>query len=254
VPDTAILEQLCADAWPAQLERSLGQWRMRASGGYTGRANSTLTVGDPGMPVAKAVGHIVNFATGTGIPPYAQVVVGSPVEAELADAGWAVNHAHPRGAESAVLVGDLPTRVPAADGVSVHATPPAGWWSLAVDAATPTPAQRHVIESGPEVGFGTCHRDGQLAGVVRGCVVTRPGAAPVLHIACLAVAPEYRRRGVAKALLAGLDRWGARRGARRRVLQVAMHNRAALDLYAALNYAEHHRYRYWVPQSPKRGQ
>lgn len=252
--ETATLEQLCADAWPAQLERPLGQWRMRAAGRYTGRANSTLAVGDPGITVARALGRIVDFAADTGIRPYAQVVVGSPVEAELAEAGWMINHAHPRGAESAVLVGALPTPPPDAvtDGVSVRRTPPAGWWSLAVDSAVPTPAQRHVIGSGPDVGFGCCHRDGQLVGVVRGCVVAGPRAAPVLHIACLTVAPDQRRRGVARALLAGLDRWAAQRGARPRVLQVAVHNRAAIELYSALNYGEHHRYRYWIPRPRER--
>jgi ribosomal protein S18 acetylase RimI-like enzyme len=249
--DTAALERLCADAWPAVLERPLGEWRMRAAGGYTGRANSALAVGDPGMPVPRALGQVVRFAAGAGIRPCAQVMVGSPVQTELAAAGWVINHAHPRGAESAVLVGEMPDAVEA-EGVSVHGSAPAGWWRLAVGSDEPTPAQRHVLGTGPQVGFGSCVRGGQLVGVVRGCVVTqyllaRWRSARVLHIAGLVVRPDQRRRGVARSLLAGLDRWAADRGATRRILQVATHNQAAMGLYAGLGYVEHHRYRYWIP-------
>src|ERR671924_243065 len=34
----ARLEHICADAWPAVVERPLGQWRLRAAGGVTRRA------------------------------------------------------------------------------------------------------------------------------------------------------------------------------------------------------------------------
>ena len=41
-------------------------------------------------------------------------------------------------------------------------------------------------------------------------------------------------------------RWGRDRGARWGVLQVAVHNTAALALYARAGWTEHHRYRYLV--------
>jgi len=49
----ARLERICADAWPPVVQRPLGQWWLRAAGGFTGRANSALVVGDPfGVPEA----------------------------------------------------------------------------------------------------------------------------------------------------------------------------------------------------------
>ncbi|WP_264081631.1 hypothetical protein [Gandjariella thermophila] len=33
--DVTRLEHLCADAWPALADEPLGQWRMRAAGGFT---------------------------------------------------------------------------------------------------------------------------------------------------------------------------------------------------------------------------
>ena len=51
----ARLENVCADAWPARVDRPLGAWRLRAAGGFTGRANAALAVGDPGIPVPAAL-------------------------------------------------------------------------------------------------------------------------------------------------------------------------------------------------------
>ncbi|GAA2971520.1 GNAT family N-acetyltransferase [Actinokineospora diospyrosa] len=234
----ATLESVCADAWPPLVTRRLGEWRLRAANGYTGRANSALACGDPGMPTASALGHVVSFAEEHGIRPYVQVVVGSRWERELAEQGWSVNLAHPKGAESAVLHSPLGTGPATAN---VDTEPPEGWLELAVGGSA-TEAQRHVLTRGPKVGFAAVHRDDQIVGVARGCVVD-----DWLHIAVVEVRQDYRRQGIATELLAGLDRWAA--GARGRVLQVATDNESAWALYERQGYRESHRYKYWVPAS-----
>lgn len=238
------LECQCADAWPAVVDRPLGQWRLRAAGGFTGRANSALTVGDPGVDVADALAEVRTFAAGNGIPAAAHVVHGAPLEDELACAGWTVDLAHPGGAESIVMTGavtGLAGHTP--DGVTVTDRVPDDWWPLAVGAAEPTPAQRRVLTGAADVGFGTA-RDagGRVTGVVRAAVV-----GDLLHIARLAVAPAHRRRGLATGLLAALAAWGTAHGATTCALQVAAHNAGALSLYARLGCRPHHRYRYWRP-------
>lgn len=246
--DVTRLEHLCADAWPALADEALGQWRMRAAGGFTGRANSTLTTGEPDVPGPEALRRTIDFAAAHGIPPTAHVVVGSSAEDTVARAGWRVNEAHPGGAESAVLTGsvtDLGGRagaVPAA--TAVHRAPSPGWWRLAVGDTGPSPAQRHVLAGRSAVGFATCERNGRTVGAVRGAVV-----ADLLHIARLAVSPEFRRRGLAVGLIAALAEWAGRLGARRYALQVATHNVPAVRLYTRLGGAEHHRYRYWIPRA-----
>lgn len=226
------LERLCADAWPPLTRRDLGGWRMRAAGGYTGRANSTLPLGEPGVPVHAALAEVTAFSREHGIRPYLQVVSGSPVEAALAEHGWRPNTAHAKGAETHVLTG--PTRPAAGD---VRDAPPPGWLEAAVGGA-PTAAQAHVLTSGPRVGFATSWAGGEIAGVARGCVV-----GDLLHVAVLEVRPGHRRQGRACALLAALDDWA---GVPRRVLQVATDNAAALALYRGLGLTESHRYRYWA--------
>ncbi|MBP2340894.1 ribosomal protein S18 acetylase RimI-like enzyme [Saccharothrix coeruleofusca] len=248
------LEERCADAWPALVDERLGGWRLRAAGGFTGRANSALTTGDPGVPVADALAAVSGFARRHEIRPLAHVVVGSPHEDAVARTGWRVDLDHPGGAESLVLTGPLaafatpkPEGVAegvsegVAEGVSVPTSPSEGWWELAAQ-AEPTPAQRHVLGSGGVVGFGQVARDGVVLAVVRGAVV-----GDLLHVARLAVRPEARRRGLARALLGGLASWALERGATTCALQVAEHNTPALELYRSLGCVEHHRYRYWAP-------
>ena len=246
-----LLEHRCADAWPAVAEERIGQWRRRAAGGFTGRANSTLPLGDPGVPVAAALRGSVTFAERHGIAPRAQVVVGSAAERGLADAGWVLDDGYPGGPEVAVLTGPV-AGLAATSGldlvtsVAVHDAPPPGWWRFTVDADEPTPAQRRVLTGAEVVGFGAAVRGGadgpEVVGGVRGAVV-----ADLLHVARLAVRPDLRGRGLARALLAELAHWAAERGATRCALQVSVRNEPALRLYRSLGCVEHHRYRYWIP-------
>ncbi|MFD7656026.1 GNAT family N-acetyltransferase [Actinosynnema sp. NPDC059797] len=245
VRDIAGLEQRCAEAWPAVVDVPLGQWRLRAAGGFTGRANSALTTGDPGVPVPEALDLVIDFARRNAIAPAAHVVIGSPVEGAIGDAGWRVDEDHPGGAESLVMTGELagfatPKHARASQGVVITPDPLPGWWELAAQ-PDPTPAQRHVLTTGA-VGFGAVVADGEVLAAVRGAVV-----GDLLHVARLAVRPGARRRGLARLLMGGLAAWGADRGATRCALQVAEHNEAAIALYGSLGCVEHHRYRYWAP-------
>ncbi|WP_106181731.1 GNAT family N-acetyltransferase [Prauserella shujinwangii] len=238
------LEQACADAWPAQVERRLGDWRLRAAGGFTGRANSALALGDPGRPVPDALSEICEFAHAHRIEPMAQAVRGGPVEDALARAGWVPHETYVNGHEVSVLLGPLRpgARGTGEDGVRVLGAPTPGWWELTVDRPEPTEAERHVLTGGARVGYGVATREGRTVGAVRGAV-----AGGVLLVARLAVRPEYRGQGLGTALMAAVGGWAGRHGATRCALQVSVRNERALALYERLGFGEHHRYRYWVP-------
>ncbi|MBK1788884.1 GNAT family N-acetyltransferase [Prauserella cavernicola] len=235
------IENACADAWPALTERRLGGWRLRAAGGFTGRANSALAVGDPGTGLASALETVCDFAHAQRIDPVVQTIKDGPLEPALREHDWRPYAEYAGGHEVAVLLGgiDSTTRDPR---VRVLDAPTPGWWRLTVGGTEPTEAQRRVLTSGPAVGFGVAEVDGGTAGSVRGAV-----ADGLLLVARLAVDPAFRRRGLATALMSGIGEWGAAQGATRCVLQVSVGNSGALDLYAGLGFREHHRYRYWVP-------
>jgi GNAT superfamily N-acetyltransferase len=229
------VELRCADAWRAVTEDKIGDWRLRAASGFTGRANSALAIGDPGMPVRRALDQVCDFAHANGIPPVVHAVFGSETERAVAAEGWVPNIGHANGHLVSVLIGPLGT---GADGVSFPPGPSPAWWELAAGSTEPTPAQRHVLTTG-EIGYGVA---GITAGAVRAAIVGE-----LLHISRLAVRPEHRRRGLARELMAASGPWAAERGATECVLQVAVGNAPALALYEALGFREHHRYRYWVP-------
>lgn len=238
------MEQLCADAWRAVTEEKIGEWRLRAASGFTGRANSVLAVGDPGMPVRAALDQVCEFSHVHGIAPRAHVVVGSELERAIEAAGWVPDEGHQPGGLVSVLVGPLGS--PIDDRVRFLDQPSPHWWELAAGSAEPEPAARHVLSTG-EIGYGVAEDTAglptdQVAGVVRAAIT---GA--FVHIARLEVRPEHRRRGLARSLMAASGQWAAERGARESVLQVWVGNEPAIALYEALGFREHHRYRYWIP-------
>lgn len=230
------LELRCADAWRAVTEDKIGDWRLRAAGGFTGRANSALAVGDPGMPVPQALDRVREFARDQGIPPVVHTIVDSAAERAVAAAGWVPDTGHAAGHLVSVLVGPLGDGP--CDGAEVLSRPTSAWWELTAGTTEPGPARRHVLTTG-EIGYGVAQITG---GAVRAAMT-----GDLLHISRLAVRPGHRRRGLAKALMAACGPWAAARGATRCVLQVAVDNAPALALYEALGFGEHHRYRYWVP-------
>jgi ribosomal protein S18 acetylase RimI-like enzyme len=242
------LEQACSDAWPPLEQHHLGEWRLRWADGFTGRANSALAIGDPGMPIPEALRAVCDFAHSQGISPAVQAVNGSRAEAEILAEGWLENVEHPAGYEVSVLVGNVMNgtflakngrKVPFI--TSVRDTPTPAWWELSAGTTEPTPAQRHVLATG-EIGYGVAESGDLTAGAVRVAIVGQ-----VAHISRLAVRAEFRRRGLAAELMAAASSWAKDRGATQEVLQVSVSNAPALALYRELGFTEHHRYRYWVP-------
>ena len=263
----ARLEELCADAWPAFVDERLGAWRLRATGGFTARANSALAIGDPGLPTAAALAAVRTFAERHDITPRVQAPVGSPWDKAVAAQGWVLDVGHAAGSVVSVQVADLGKLAvgpaadgtaasgaagsPVADGTAVEVgehtgeaatievgAPTDAWWRLVLG-GPPTPAQRHVLG-----GAGALTLTDAQGVVGAGRVVV---VADHLHVSVLTVDPALRRRGHGAALLAAAARWGREHGTRWGVLQVAVHNTAALALYARAGWTEHHRYRYLVP-------
>lgn len=65
----ADLETTAAGGWRAPQEERLGGWLLRAAEGFTGRANSALAAGDPGLPLASAVPAVCAWYAARGLPP-----------------------------------------------------------------------------------------------------------------------------------------------------------------------------------------
>lgn len=281
------LEGLCADAWPAVHELVMGEWRLRAAGGFTGRANSALVVGEPDRPIPDALDAVRAFAAGHGIPARVQVPFGSPWDRVISAAGWVLEVGHEAGAEVAVMVADLAAlaerhtigvAAPAEpDGVPLDApdrarAPAAGGeMYLSGVSGSPNPSQVHLdVLDRPDARWwglgGTADPSPAQRHVLDPDgpprtafpLATDPDGRPLgrlraaladdhLHLSQLDVVPRARRRGLATALTAAAAGWGREHGARWAVLQVALHNTVARAVYDRQGFVEHHRYRYLVP-------
>ncbi|MCI3924845.1 GNAT family N-acetyltransferase [Paenibacillus sp. TRM 82003] len=245
------LEAVVAEHWRPDERVDLGGWRLRAAGGFTGRANSALAIGSPGVPLDGAVAAVEDFYDRRGLPPRVAVPhpAGAPLDSpavagELAARGWAVD------TPTLVLTAALRALPAAADaplpaGCSVASTPePDEEWLAHYryrgTTAVP-PAGRRVLVSADEQVFVRVLDGDATVAVARGSL--SPGW---VGLTAVEVAPSHRRRGLAHRLLAEVADFGRARGAVSACLQVAEANTGARALYAAAGFSVHHAYHYRV--------
>src|ERR687897_3928028 len=90
VPRVPELERLAARTWHGLEEERHGDWLLRAGGGFTGRANSVLVVGEPAADLDDAVATVTRWYTDRGLRPRAQVPMpgAERADAALAAPGW----------------------------------------------------------------------------------------------------------------------------------------------------------------------
>jgi len=247
VPAVPDLERLAARTWRGLEEERYGDWLLRAGGGFTGRANSVLVVGDPPGDLAPAVQAVTRWYTERGLRPMAQV---PPPGAEAADealaaAGWT------RGDDVLVLIAPLGSWPEPAVPVELAARPDEAWLRGYRYRGTPLPpVALDVLGNADDPVFAavrTAPAPAPLAAVARGVV-----ADGWLAVTAVTVDDAWRRRGLATAVMAALGSWARDRGAHSCLLQVASDNAGALALYDRLGFTEHHRYHYRLGPEPAR--
>jgi N-acetylglutamate synthase len=237
--DVGGLELLAARGWRGTEEASLGDWLLRAGGGFTGRANSALVVGDPGLPLPEAVHAVARWYADRDLRSCAMLPgrQSRAADAAFAEAGWE--------RDEDVLVLTAPLTPAAADGVAVDLSPePDDAWlaGYRYRGRPLPPSARAVLTNAEDVVFASVRRDpppAPLAAVARGVVTDG-----WLGVAAVTVEERYRRQGLATAVMAGLQRWGAERSAQWVYLQVTESNAPARALYRRSGFIEHHRYHY----------
>ncbi len=237
--DVAGLELLAARGWRGTEEVRLGDWLLRAGGGFTGRANSALVVGDPGLPLPGAVDAVDRWYADRGLRPCAMLpgCQSRAADAALASAGWE--------RDEDVLVLTAPLEPGAPDGVPVTLSPEPdeAWLAGYRHRGLPLPpSARAVLVDAERVAFASVRLDpppAPPAAVARGVVTD-----DWLGVAAVTVVERHRRRGLATAVMAALQRWGADLGARWTHLQVSASNAPARALYRRAGFIEHHRYHY----------
>ena len=246
VPDLSPddMQRICWAGWPAREHEMLGDWALRAHGGITGRANSAMAVGSPGMPLPDAIDAVREWYVARDLPPLLQLPLADPVNAAMAEHGW--ERLHVTIVQVAPIAPLIAATAPRDDlQVVLEAVPSATWQSLMHDLDTDDTESHLEILTGPErVGFATLFKGDEPVGIGRVSVEgTWAGVTSV------DVAPSARRQGIGSAVMRALLTWAQQQGATASYLQVRAANPAALRMYAALGYVTHHPYNYRAPSA-----
>jgi len=241
--DPEALQDVTDIGWPATLTLPLGQWRLRAAGGFTGRANSASVHGHPGRSPQEAMQAVREFYASVALPAMAQVVVGSDWDQRFADAGWRTKPGGHTGAVVQVASVRHALRTATGGGdVRLHGRVDADWLRLYNRADERDPDVVRAVLEGPEqVRFARIGADPAMA--IGRLVVTGDWAG----VSAVEVAPEHRRRGLARQVVDALLGSAVTAGARWCYLQTMPDNTAALRLYEPYGFVTHHRYHYVVP-------
>ena len=235
--DSAELTRITSRGWPAIESVALGEWELRTSGHFTGRANSVAVHGDPGVPFDEALERVRDFYASHDSPALAQVVVGSAEERAFTRAGWVPMSGYHGGA--VVQVADLDPAYDADPTARIAPTADDDWLANYGRVNDPV-AARAVLEGPQTVGFVSI---GTPAVAIGRVVVTGEWAG----IAGVEVAPEHRRQGLARRIVDTSLAWAVERGADKAYLQTMHSNHAAIALYRPYGFVDHHDYRYLEP-------
>jgi GNAT superfamily N-acetyltransferase len=242
------LERIAARGWRAIETEPLGEWVLRAAAGFTGRANSALAAGDPGVPLPAAVEAVQQWYAERALSPRIQLATGAAPTglADLLDgAGWSTSPSvH-------VMTSELTPVLRAGQSADVEVrlddAPDDAWLALCrqdspdrAGGALPAVA-REVLVNHDTVVFASVRDAAACVAVARAAVDGRWAG---LH--CVEVAPSHRRQGLGRAVSAAALRWAGGRGARRCYLQASIDNAAAVGLYAGLGFGVHHDYVYRI--------
>jgi N-acetylglutamate synthase len=244
------LEATMVEGWPPLERAELGGWLLRAGARFTGRANSVLPLGDPGLSLSRAVDHCESWYDERGLRrlfalfgPAGFAVDDDPLGREL------LARAYEPFNSTAVLTAatrGLPPELPHPSGATTRldSAPSPRWWDAWAGPGSLTPnfarsTAEAVMCGSPDQLFASLKVDGDVAGVAR--LALAQGWAGVF---ALRVAPGHRRQGVALQLMGALADASRARGIRSMYLQVMNASAPALSLYARLGFSTHHEYCY----------
>ncbi len=256
------LQRIMVGAWPAMETERLGGWLLRASRGFTQRANSVMTTGDPGLPLTEAVDVVEAWYAARALPPNLTLagLVGfdaleDPLGVELARRGYTarVPTLNLTAPTRLIALQPHPAAPPGAPGVA-GAQSVAGGEGVSIEVGEALTeawlaayrsyrevdeiAARAVLTGSPAQAFTSARADdGSVVGIGRLGVSEAWGG-----IAAMWVSPRLRGKGIGTMLLRTLAQEAEARGASSLHLQTDGDNTSALALYERHGFERHHAY------------
>lgn len=247
-PETApatmdTLERLMDAAWPALESSTADGWVLRSAGGVTQRANSIWPAAET-SDQAASLRHAEDWYARHRQPVIFQLTR-RPENAALED--YLDGRSYSRQSETIIMAG-TPSQAasPAPDGITVTLAdaPSSGWLDLwwSVDGRGGDAEKRlalDILAGAPSIYATALNGAGDAVGTGRLTLVDGWGG-----VYGMATHPEFRRQGVAAAVLATLLENAVGAGIENVWLMVTNANAGAQKLYSNAGFAEVGRYHY----------
>ena len=214
------LERLLDLTWPGIRRARLGEWVLRAGNNQSGRANSVLACGDPGVSFEEAERMVESWA---GHRMQLQAVLDSDEQRLAEAAGYSAFN------PTVVMVAEA-CEFDGRAAVS-NLEPDPAWCRMSSRSSGPFLAEFAEVPA----------RYLRLGDDAVGRVAVFQGWGVLTSVE---VRSELRGRGLGRAITRALMTEAVRLGARFLVLQVERNNTVARRLYESEGFAEHHRYAY----------
>jgi len=247
------VERVAARHWRGTEEEWLGNWLLRAAEGFTGRANSALALGDPGLPLDSALDTVADWYRDRGLPPMIAIPLlldadspGSALDQFLAERGWPT-----RPGPAFVMVADLPDdttaigdrELPRDAAFLVDSEPDEAWLAMYHYRGQDRqpPVMREVLTSAAVQAFASIRAGHEVLAIARLSI-----AGGWAGITAVEVAPASRRAGLGTALTSAVCAEAAACNVGRVFLQVETGNTGARSLYERCGFRYSHRYHYRV--------
>jgi ribosomal protein S18 acetylase RimI-like enzyme len=242
------LERIAAGHWRGSETEALGDWVLRAGNGFTGRANSALAIGDPGLPLDVALAAVIDWYRARGLPPMMAVPLplsaGAPLDDLLAERRWPPRQGPAYVMTATVAAPARPLGLPEGTRLHMDADPDADWLEMYHyrGAATLPPVARQILASAPWQAFASI-RDPAGRPVAIARLSVGGGWA---GITAVEVAADQRRRGLGTLITQAVGAEAARQGVSRVFLQVETSNAGAQALYERCGFGYSHWYQYRI--------
>ncbi len=241
-PSAREIDRATIATWPAGETEMRGGWALLASGGVTGRVNAAWPLDWKGGDLDAAIDAIEAWYTARNLPPRFKLTDGAFAPAQLPQA--LVRRGYRAVAPTLIMTAPIGARAPGQN-VTISSVMPAPFDAV-LRAVSNDDAEyderRSIASRAPQpAAFAMIERDGVVAAIGMAAA-----AGPLAGIFLMRTAPQARRQGLARRLLAALLARSARWGARTAFLQVEADNSDAITLYESEGFATLSTYRFWT--------
>jgi ribosomal protein S18 acetylase RimI-like enzyme len=227
--------------WPAAITEERHGWFYLAAGGVTGRVNAAWPLNWGGGDLEAAIDDVEAWYAVRNLPARFKLTDGAFAPAHLPAA--LARRGYASVMETLIMTAPIEARE-APEGVTLSATMPAAFddvlRAVSKDASEYDERQSIALRAPRPAAFAMVEREGRVAAIGMSAA-----ASELAGIFLMRTAPEARRQGHARRILAALLAQAAAWRTRNAFLQVDADNASAIALYESEGFTTLSTYRFW---------